>query len=162
MLQEDDASFDRRHKETHTAPIFEPRNLNKMYQLCQILFDYICPQQYGLTSSEKLEIGLLSSLPLLREVVQNMEELQASDDPKSFFYFTKRSHIYTVLNCLIEGNIPVKIHQHEIAELSSLSSVYFELYENERKNAGDGIQSFDYSIKITLGRGCYAYEPFNL
>jgi inositol hexakisphosphate/diphosphoinositol-pentakisphosphate kinase len=156
LLEGDDARFDGRDGNmVHAGRPFRLDNLNKQYRLCKVLFDYICPQRYSITNEEKLEIGLLSSLPLLQEIVRDIEEMQASDSAKSFFYFTKRSHIYTLLNCLVEGALRPKIPQHEMAELDSLSSICFELYENE-------MGSFNYSIKITMGRGCYTYGPLNM
>ncbi|KAM0484262.1 hypothetical protein ACHAPX_001682 [Trichoderma viride] len=154
---------------TSSAEKPDPRNepLQELYRLAKILFDFICPQEYGISDSEKLEIGLLTSLPLLKEIVQDLEEMQASNDAKSFFYFTKESHIYTLLNCIIEGGIETKISRSTIPELDYLSQICFELYESEvsppaEGAPGDGEPTFAYSIRITISPGCHVFDPLHV
>ncbi|ETS83788.1 hypothetical protein PFICI_05664 [Pestalotiopsis fici W106-1] len=142
---------------------FEP--LRELYKLAKILFDFICPQEYGISDAEKLEIGLLTTLPLLKEIVQDLEEMQASEDAKSFFYFTKESHIYTLLNCIMEGGIKTKINRATIPELDYLSQICFELYESETKppaSSPDDPSTFAYSIRITISPGCHIYDPLDI
>ncbi len=132
--------------------------LRELYKLAKVLFDFVCPQEYGISDDEKLEIGLLTSLPLLKEIVKDLEEVQASEDAKSFIYFTKESHIYTLLNCILEGGIKTKIDRNAIPELDYLSTISFELYESEDKDA----DTFAYSIKITITPGCHTFDPLDV
>lgn len=136
--------------------------LRELYKYCKVLFDYIGPQEYGISGDEKLEIGLLTSLPLLREIVEDLEEMQASDSAKSFFYFTKESHIYTLLNCILEGGVKTKIERRNIPELDYLSQIQFELYESQNSTAHDEPESFNYSIRISISPGCHTFDPLDV
>jgi inositol-hexakisphosphate/diphosphoinositol-pentakisphosphate 1-kinase len=132
--------------------------LRELYRYTKILFDYVGPQEYGITDEEKLEIGLLTSLPLLREVVADLEELQHSGDAKSFVYFTKESHIYTLLNCIMEGGIHTKIKRSNIPELDYLSQITFELYEAHDQDT----ETRTYSIRISISPGCHTNDPLDV
>jgi inositol-hexakisphosphate/diphosphoinositol-pentakisphosphate 1-kinase len=120
--------------------------------------DFIAPQEYGISGDEKLEIGLLTSLPLLREIVMDLEELQASGDAKTFVYFTKESHIYTLLNCIMEGGIKTKIKRSSIPELDYLSQITFELYEAQDEVTKES----KYSIRLSISPGCHTLDPLDL
>jgi inositol-hexakisphosphate/diphosphoinositol-pentakisphosphate 1-kinase len=93
--------------------------------------------------------------------------MQASDVAKSFFYFTKESHIYTLLNCILEGGIETKINRAAIPELDYLSQICFELYESvttppDVGGGGDGEQTFKYSIRVTISPGCHTFDPLDV
>ena len=134
------------------------KKLRQLFRSAKVLFDFVCPQEYGIDDSEKLEIGLLTSLPLLKEIVKDLEEVQASEEGMSFVYFTKESHIYTLLNCILEGGVKTKIARNAIPELDYLSSISFELYESEDKDA----DTFTYSIRISISPGCHTADPLDM
>lgn len=136
--------------------------LRELFNYAKILFDYIGPQEYGIKDAEKLEIGLLTSLPLLRAIVNDLEDMQASEGAKSSVYFTKESHIYTLLNCVIEGGIETKIERNKIPELDYLSTICFELYESQNSLHDETDEAFNYSIRITISPGCHAFEPLDV
>lgn len=90
--------------------------------------------------------------------------MQASDDAKAFVYFTKESHIYTLLNCILEGGITTKIKRSTIPELDYLSQICFELYESENKTPPDALDvaKYAYSIRITISPGCHTFDPLDV
>ncbi|CCH46114.1 Inositol hexakisphosphate and diphosphoinositol-pentakisphosphate kinase 1 [Wickerhamomyces ciferrii] len=128
--------------------------LRELYKLSQVLFDFICPQEYGITQSEKLEIGLLTSVPLGKKIINDLNEMIENDKPGCVTYFTKESHMYTLLNILYESNIQFYINRNDLPELDYLSQIIFELYEDSSGK--------NHSIRFKLSPGCHTQDPLDV
>ncbi|EPQ27753.1 uncharacterized protein PFL1_04890 [Pseudozyma flocculosa PF-1] len=100
--------------------------LHELYSKALALFQFVCPREYGITPEEKEEIGFLTSMPLLNNVV---DDLRAAQDAKGLcsLYFTKESHIHTLLNLVLASDLPIVMPR--IPPLDYFASITFEVYE---------------------------------
>jgi inositol-hexakisphosphate/diphosphoinositol-pentakisphosphate 1-kinase len=57
----------------------------------------VSPQEYGIDNDEKLDIGLLTSMPLIQQVLADVNEIKDAENPKSKFYFTKGTSRFSTL-----------------------------------------------------------------
>ena len=53
------------------------------------------------------EIGVLNSLPLLRNVVGDLENARNNEECSLTLYFTKESHIHTLVNLVLLSGLPI-------------------------------------------------------
>ncbi|KAK4335392.1 Inositol hexakisphosphate and diphosphoinositol-pentakisphosphate kinase [Rhodotorula toruloides] len=125
-----------------------PRQLRELYKRAKLLFDLIAPQEYGIERSEKEIIGLLTSLPLLEQIVRNLRGTKESEYPSANFYFTKESHIHTLVNLVTLSDLPI-VMPH-VPELDYMSYISFEVYERSK---GD---SKELSVRVTLSEGAHS------
>ncbi|KAF8839753.1 hypothetical protein BDN67DRAFT_904940 [Paxillus ammoniavirescens] len=129
----------------------QDRKLHELYGRAKALFDLVAPQEYGIDPDEKEEIGILTSLPLLRKVVEDLEAARNHEGSSVTFYFTKESHIHTLVNLILLSGLPIA--NRRIPELDYCSQITFELYE---RNFGRGNSDKEYSIKLSLSEGAHS------
>ncbi|KZT38319.1 hypothetical protein SISSUDRAFT_1062049 [Sistotremastrum suecicum HHB10207 ss-3] len=127
------------------------RKLHELYARAKALFDLVAPQEYGIETWEKEEIGILTSLPLLRKVVEDLEAARSGGGSSLTLYFTKESHIHTLVNLVLLSGLPIA--NPRIPELDYASHITFELYE---RNGGRGNTDKEYSIKLSLSEGAHS------
>ncbi|KAF7292492.1 Inositol hexakisphosphate and diphosphoinositol-pentakisphosphate kinase [Mycena chlorophos] len=127
------------------------RKLHELYGRAKALFDLVAPQEYGIEPEEKEEIGVLTSLPLLRNVVADLEAARNHGGSALRLYFTKESHIHTLVNLVLQSGLPIA--NRRIPELDYCSHITFELYE---RNHGRGMSDKEYSIKLSLSEGAHS------
>ncbi|KAJ7180047.1 cortical actin cytoskeleton protein asp1 [Mycena crocata] len=134
-------------------PLQPPRDrkLHELYGRAKALFDLVAPQEYGIDPEEKEEIGVLTSLPLLRNVVEDLEAARNNGGSSLTLYFTKESHIHTLVNLVLHSGLPIA--NRRIPELDYCSHITFELYE---RNHGRGKSDKEYSIKLSLSEGAHS------
>lgn len=62
--------------------------LHDLFDRAKALFDLVAPQEYGFDQEAKEEIGVLTSLPLLRKVWKDLDEAKTTGKSLACFYFT--------------------------------------------------------------------------
>ncbi|KAI6164843.1 histidine phosphatase superfamily-domain-containing protein [Pisolithus thermaeus] len=65
------------------------------------LFDLVAPQEYGIEPDEKC------SLPLLKNIVEDLEAARNDGGSSLTLYFTKESHIHTLMNLVLQSGLPI-------------------------------------------------------
>lgn len=133
--------------------------LRELYRLSKVLFDFICPQEYGIKDEEKLDIGLLTSLPLAKQILSDIQDMKKHDSAAMVNYFTKESHIYTLLNIIYGAQLPMKIARNALPELDYLSQIVFEIYESGDSSSPSGKK---HAIRMSLSPGCHTQDPLDV
>ncbi|KAJ9112885.1 hypothetical protein QFC19_000440 [Naganishia cerealis] len=161
----DSLKFDSLHHRQFLLAVFDPegkgdvknnteggdRRLHELFARIKALFELVAPQEYGIDMKEKEEIGVLTSLPLLRKVVQDLVEARDTGKSTANFYFTKESHIISYYHLLLTSGLPF-LKDVRIEELDYASSLTIELYE---RHSG-GSEAKNYSMRLSVSEGAHA------
>ncbi|KAI8366808.1 histidine phosphatase superfamily-domain-containing protein [Radiomyces spectabilis] len=156
----DSLKYDALHNRTFLEAIFcndddkegSSTDLRNLYMYMRVLFNFVAPQEYGITDAEKKNIGLLISLPLLKAILRELEEIKTSDNPRTRLFFTKESHVHALLNLVYQSGVPTKFPRNLLSELDFLTQITFELYERNRHMNG---KAKEYSLRIGFSPGAH-------
>ncbi|KAI9347932.1 histidine phosphatase superfamily-domain-containing protein [Zopfochytrium polystomum] len=136
------------------SPEFGRQLLKQLYGKAKTLFDFIAPQEYGIETREKLEIGMLSSQALLKQLVDDLIAAKDCPHPCTRLYFTKESKVICLFNIVLLCGLPTKLKSGEVDELDYLTQITFELHE---RSSGSGSEDREYSLRLGFSPG--AHDP---
>lgn len=133
--------------------LFTQQEVRALYYKAKLLFDYVTPREYGIGEEQRKKIGIQASVPLLRQLLHDLEEAQQPDEQlaRTRLYFTKESHIHTLLNLVFLCDMPTMIPYEDVGELDYLTHIIFEVYE--RKADLDADLQGEYSVRIGFSPG---------
>jgi len=137
-----------------SSPKYGRDLLRQLYRKAKVLFDFVAPHEYGIEDSEKLEIGLLNSKPLLLQILSDIQEVKSSPKPCTRLYFTKESKVICLLNIVLLSELPTSVDQGDTDELDYLTQITFEIYERS-KNVGPDQYISEYSMRISFSPGAH-------
>ncbi|KAI8084075.1 histidine phosphatase superfamily-domain-containing protein [Gilbertella persicaria] len=151
----DSLKYDSLHNRQFLLTIFKDESCNsdvhKLYKAVKVMFDFIAPQEYGISDTEKKNIGMLISFPLLKKILNDLDEMTSSEKARTRLYFTKESHVHALLNLIYLSGVPTKVPRNTLPELDYLTQITFELYERNRQSVLDK----EYSLRIGFSSGAH-------
>ena len=89
----------------------------------------------GVDRGNREEIGVLTSLPLLRKVVEDLEQARNSGESALRLYFTKESHIHTLVNLVLYSGLPIANRRIPELDYCVRTSLDFEVHVLTAMNA---------------------------
>ncbi|CAO3658279.1 unnamed protein product [Rhizopus stolonifer] len=151
----DSLKYDALHNRPFLEAVFCQKEDNdllvNLYKDVKIMFDFIAPQEFGISDNEKKNIGMLISFPLLKRILADLDEMQSSENPRTRLYFTKESHVHALLNLVYLSGVPTKVPKNTLPELDFLTQITFELYERNRHS----VPEKEYSLRIGFSSGAH-------
>ncbi|KAJ9460627.1 Inositol hexakisphosphate and diphosphoinositol-pentakisphosphate kinase [Diplonema papillatum] len=108
-----------------------PLDLYPLFELAQVLNNFVGIGEYGLTPESRHLIGAQIIIPLLSQWEIDLQELATLEEPRTRLYFSSESHISALYNVLY--NTPgLKSPFHVVADpihLHYLSHIVMKVYE---------------------------------
>ncbi|KAI8813350.1 histidine phosphatase superfamily-domain-containing protein [Cladochytrium replicatum] len=159
----DSLKYDLLHNRTFLDGVFCANDkkrelLRDVYTRSKRLFDLVGPREYGIETQEKLEIGGLSAIVLLKQLVEDLQTAARANSASTRLYFTKESKVICLLNMVLLCGLATKKIEPENEELDYLTQIAFELYERNRAgNGGNDVDSREFALRLSFSPG--AHDP---
>ncbi|KAJ2748037.1 inositol hexakisphosphate and diphosphoinositol-pentakisphosphate kinase, partial [Coemansia pectinata] len=100
------------------------------------------------------------SVPLLKQLISDLCDVRVGESARTRFYFTKESHIHTLLNLVFLCGMPTMIPCECAGELDYLTHIMFEVYE--RKPDVDADLGTEHSLRIRFSPGANCYYALDM
>ncbi|ORX74024.1 hypothetical protein DL89DRAFT_242829 [Linderina pennispora] len=151
----------------HSAPpdyppdlLFTQQDVRALYYKAKLLFDFVTRREYGIEPPQRMAIGVQALVPLLRQLADDLTDVKNGKDARVRFYFTKESHIHTLLNLVFMCDMQTMIPYEKVEELDYLTHIIFEVYE--RKPDVDAALDREYSLRIGFSPGANCYHVLDM
>ncbi|KAJ1955320.1 inositol hexakisphosphate and diphosphoinositol-pentakisphosphate kinase [Linderina pennispora] len=151
----------------HSAPpdyppdlLFTQQDVRALYYKAKLLFDFVTRREYGIEPPQRMAIGVQALVPLLRQLADDLTDVKHGKDARVRFYFTKESHIHTLLNLVFMCDMQTMIPYEKVEELDYLTHIIFEVYE--RKPDVDAALDREYSLRIGFSPGANCYHVLDM
>lgn len=100
-------------------------DIRRLYKTVKYMFDFIAPQEFGISDTEKKNIGMLISFPLLKKILSDLDEMKSAENARTRLYFTKESHVHALLNLIYLSGVPTKVPRNTLPELDCKFFFFF-------------------------------------
>lgn len=91
---------------------------------------------------------MLTSLPLLEQINDNLRHARENEHGSASFYFTKESHIHTLVNLVTLSDLEIVMPQ--VPELDYMSSITFEVYQRTKQD------NKELAVRVSLSEGAHS------
>ncbi|KAJ2693870.1 inositol hexakisphosphate and diphosphoinositol-pentakisphosphate kinase [Coemansia sp. IMI 209128] len=141
-------------------PLFLQQEVRELYYKAKLLFDFVTRREYGIEAAQRKKIGIQASVPLLKQLIADLRDVRVGESARTRFYFTKESHIHTLLNLVFLCGMQTMIPYERVGELDYLTHIMFEVYE--RKPDVDADLGTEYSLRIGFSPGANCYHVLDM
>ena len=155
----DSLKFDAIHNRSLFETVFcdgSEKEFENTFKIVEELYKFVSPREYGIEIEEKFKMGCLASNLLLSKIVEELESSVASTASKTRLFFTKESHMFTLLNFILYCGLDIPNKEKYVdLDLDYLSQISFELFERSSVDKHEEPKR-EYSLRVGLSLGAFS------